>query len=103
MADEVIIVESKRPNIVLQGSVAPVLGEITTTQVLDIATASAEVNADTQIVRVISKGTGFWLLQGDTGLSAAADTDGNIWVGADTSIDLSITPGNRFFDTAADA
>jgi len=103
MADEVIITEFKRPDVGQQGGVAPVYGEVVTSQVLDIGTLSAAVSADAVMVRLQSKGTGFWYKQGDSDVSAAADTDGSSWLPADQSIDLSVRGAVRYIDTAADA
>ena len=103
MADEVIISEYKRPNIVVQGGVAPVYGVLVTTQVVDIATRSAAMNASTALVRLQSKATGFWYKRGDVTVSAAADTNGNSWLPADQAIDLQVDGTNTHIDTAVDA
>lgn len=105
MADEVIIIEMSRPPPV-DGVHLSALGNILTTQVLDIATASAEFNEKTTFIRIRSKGTGFWYKTGLTAAAAAAtaDTDGNDWIAADSFVDI-VTPTavTRFVDTAADA
>ena len=103
MADEVIISEYKRPDLTVQGGTSTVYGEAVTSQVLDIATLSAEMNDSTRMVRLQSKGTGFWYIQGTASASATADTDGSHWLPADQSIDLTINPTNTYIDTAADA
>ncbi len=103
MADEVIISEYGRPVLQSQGTVQPVYGEPVTSQVLDIATLSAAMNAGTRVIRLQSKGTGFWYKQGTASVSAAADTNGSHWLPSDGCIDLTITPSFTYVDTAADA
>lgn len=100
MADEVIIEEYAGYNINLVIPSTPI-----TTQVLDIATASAQLNASTEYVRIVSKGTGFWYKFGQSDVSAAADTDGNLWLAADQFRDHKVHPdsSSRYIDTAADA
>lgn len=102
MADEVIISEHGAPEVKRNGQVPPILGRTVTTQVLDIATKSAAFNAATKMIRITSKGTGFWWKIGDTTVSATADTDGNHWLAADQSVDITVDAG-QFIDTAADA
>jgi len=108
MSDEVIIVEAEGTKIVSNGTVVPVLGKIITTQIMDIATLSAALNASTEIIRVKAKGTGFWYITGGSGASAAADTNGNDWIDAGDHIDLEVrrpdgTLNFTYIDTAADA
>ena len=96
MADEVIIEEYHSYKIGMNTHTVPV-----TTQVLDIAVLSAQLNAETNMIRVQSKGVGFWLC---SAASAAADTNGNIWVPADASRDFIVNKGSGLYiDTAADA
>jgi hypothetical protein len=75
-------------------------GDFITSQVLDIAEASAAFNASTQYIRIQSKGTGFWYILGGASPSAAANTDGNRWLPADQSIIIPLE-GNTKIDTAA--
>lgn len=93
MADEVIIEE--------YGALAqyglPVPTQWITTQVLDIATAAAALNAHTKYIRIRSKGTGFWYSFAG---AAAAATDGNTWLPADSFADHAVSPG-CLVDTAA--
>ena len=108
MADEVIIVEMQKPDIVSNGTMIPVIGKILTTQVVDIATLSAQLNANTDIVRLKAKGTGFWYITGGSGASAAANTNGNDWIAAGDYIDIEVKRANgktnfTYIDTAADA
>ena len=99
MADEVIIEEYHSYKIGMNTHTVPV-----TTQVLDIAVLSAQLNAETNMIRVQSKGVGFWLVFGGSAASAAADTNGNIWVPADASRDFIVNKGSGLYiDTAADA
>lgn len=100
MADEVIIIEMKKPR---EGEKSSVAGDIVTTQVLDIAAQSAQFNAATEVIVIQSKGVGFWAKIGDSTVSAAADTDGNFWVPADTKSDPYPITGLKYLDTAADA
>ena len=100
MADEVIIQEYSEP---LGSEIGTIYGRPITSQVVDIATLSSEMNASTKMVRLTSKGTGFWFKQGDATVSAAADTNGSHWLAADQSIDLSIDNDRKYIDTAADA
>lgn len=101
MADEVIIEEYTKP---ANGYSSSIAGRLITTQVLDIATLSAAMNVATDYVVVQSKGVGFWLKQGASDVSAAADTNGNLWIPADGRSDpLPISAGNDYIDTAADA
>jgi len=97
MADEVIIEEYASFDAAIQIPTVPI-----TTQVLDIATLSAQLDDRTRYVRIRSKGTGFWYKFGDSSASAAADTDGNLWCGADEFFDHRVGNG-LYIDTAADA
>ena len=100
MADEVIISEYTDP---LGSAIGTIYGKPVGSQVLDIAALSAAMSEGVTMVRLQSKGTGFWYKQGDSTVSAAADTDDSHWLPADTHIDLSICPGRDYIDTAADA
>lgn len=102
MADEVIIVEMQKPTRRETGDSLPVFGDVITTQVVDIATLSAALNAKTELVQLISKGTGFWYKLGGSNVSAAADTNGNVWLGADKEHSIEVTDWT-YIDTAADA
>ena len=103
MANEVIIEEyesvgTKFPD----GEFAPITGKLVTTQVLTIGTASSAFNAKTSMIRVQSKGTGFWHILGGASPDAVANTAGNRWLPADQCRDLFITPGvDLKLDTAA--
>lgn len=105
MADEVIIEEYASVGLE-DGSTdirnKPTPNDLITTQVLDIATASAALNSRTVFVRIQSKGTGFWYKVGDSSVSAAPDTDGNCWLPADQFRDYAIS-SETHIDTAADA
>lgn len=108
MANEVLIIEARRATGMTNGVATSILGEILTTQTEDIASSAVVLDTSTEVVRIISKGTGFWFKTGDSTVSAVADTDGNIWLGADKEIDLEVkaTNGKKHFtyiDTAADA
>lgn len=94
MANEVIVEEYERFDVRVQ---APC--EWITTQVLDIAEASAVLNAKTKYIRVRSKGTGFWYTMG-VGASATANTNGNSWIPADGWADHVVGTG-IIVDTAA--
>lgn len=101
MADEVIIKEMKTPALKHNGTALPVLGQTITTQVVDIGTLSAALNPATTVVQLISRGTGFWYKEGGASVSAAADTDGNTWLGADKEHSIEVYPGMTKIDTAA--
>lgn len=104
MADEVILVEMRRATSRGSGVPLSVFGDVITTQVLDIATRSAALNAKTEIVQIISKGTGFWYRAGGSSVNAVADTDGNTWLGADKEHSLEVNGAvMTHIDTAADA
>ena len=100
MADEVIITEYKQP---ASGNNSSIGGDIITTQVLDIAVQSAQLDSATDYIIIQSKGTGFWYKVGDTTVSAAADTDGNSWLPADQKSDPYPVNQSTYIDTAADA
>lgn len=94
MANEVIIEEYENFDVRVQ---AP--REWITTQVLDIAEASATLNIKTRYIRIVSKGTGFWYTMG-VGASATANTNGNSWIPADDFRDHVVGTG-IIVDTAA--
>lgn len=96
MANEVIIEEYAAFDETMQCPTQPI-----TTQVLDIAEASAALNALTRYVVVSSKGTGFWYKFGDSSVSAIANTDGNIWLQADGRRPHKVGAGT-YIDSAAD-
>lgn len=97
MADEVIIEEYQTIDPNLQ-----IPTQWITTQVLDIATASSELDEKTKYIRIRSKGTGFWYTFGGSAVSAAADTDGNSYLAAGDFVDHVVGRGT-YIDTAADA
>ena len=103
MANEVIIEEygvqvAQSPN----SAYLPVPGSLITSQILTIATASAALNAKTTLVRIQSKGTGFWYIFGGASPDAVANTAGNRWLPADQFRDLAVAPGTDLkIDTAA--
>jgi len=102
MVKEVIIIECKRPNLTVQGGVSPVLGEIITTQIVDIGVKSAQFNSQTAQVRVLVNGTGYWMKQGDDTVSSVKEVAGNFPLGGDGDfVDLTVTPLNDFIDTSA--
>ena len=82
MANEVIISEFGIQEYKTEGEIQPIYGEPTTSQVLDIATASAALGGRTAMVRLQSMGVGFWYNTGATAALAActANTDGNHWL-----------------------
>lgn len=98
LADEVIISEYTDP---LGSAVGTIYGRPITSQVLDIATLSSEVSSSTVMIRLQSKDVGFWYKQGDSSVSAAANTNGSHWLPADQHIDLSVSEDRRYIDTAA--
>ena len=99
MADEVIIEEYAAFDASMQIPTLPI-----TTQIVDIGTLSAKLNAQTTYIRIRSKGTGFWWIAGDSTASAAADTNGNTWLEAGDFTDQAVTKNsNTYIDTAVDA
>lgn len=73
------------------------------TQVLDVAEASAAMLPATKYIGVENKGaSGVWLKFGGSGVSAAANTNGNIWLAAGKIKYFSVGTGT-YLDTAADA
>ena len=103
MANEVIIEQYASIGLAqATGQSVPVPGRLITTQILDLAVASAAFNAATAFVRIQSKGTGFWYIFGGASPDAVANTAGNRWLPADQFRDLAITPGTDLkLDTAA--
>jgi len=103
MANEVVIIEARRSTSGA-GTAQGVFGDILTTQVLDLATVSAELSADTEIIRIIAHGAALWYKGGVTASAAAAavDTDGNAPLALGDYIDLEVNPKVlKFIDTAA--
>lgn len=103
MANEVIIEEYALTLAkATDGSYLPIVGELVTSQIIDIASLSAQLNARTNYVRIQSKGTGFWYITGSSSASAAADTDGNRYLPGDQFRDIPIRSGiDTHIDTAA--
>ena len=101
MANEVIIEEYE--NIGARGGTdKPLPRTLVTTQILDIATASAQFNERTSFIRIQSKGTGFWWALGGASPSATANTAGSAWLPADQFRDIAINPQvDLKIDTAA--
>ena len=99
MANEVIIEQYGKQRHGIKGLTGNTLGNLITTEIVSIATASAAFNAKTTTIRIRSKGTGFWYI---LGASAAANTAGNCWLPADQYVDIAINPGvDTVIDTAA--
>lgn len=99
MAYEVIIIEMTRPRC---GDGSSIGGKRITTQVLNVGTRSAKMNAQTEFVVIQSNVSAFWVKQGDSAVNAVAAADGNELVYADTlSQPFIISPGQDYFDTAA--
>jgi hypothetical protein len=109
MAGEVIIEEygnqiySTDDNI--SGAGAP---KLITTQVVTIASLSAQLNVETKYVRVQSNQTALWFKAGASDVSAVVDTDDNFYVPSDGFKELAITDRDgvqlyTYIDTAADA
>lgn len=103
MANEVIIEEyaltiAKGAD----GNYLPIVGDLVTSQVLTIATLSAQLNARTNYIRIQSKDIGFWYIPGNASASAVANTAGNRWLPADQFRDIPVRPGvDTYIDTAA--
>lgn len=78
-----------------------VLGNPTSGQVLNIATASAVLTGDICVVR--AKGAGFWVKRGESGVSAAANTGGNDYIADGGALCFEVTAESNYIDTAADS
>lgn len=110
-ADEVEIREYGAQVLVTQGNEKSdaAIGPLITTQIVDIGTLSAQFNSRTRYIIVCSKGTGFWARIGTSAVSAAADTNGNVWVRADRcDFESPVNFENHltdydYLDTAADS
>lgn len=102
MANEVIIEEYSGVGLNVAGVPGvQVPGKLVTTQILTIATASAQFAKTTAFIRLQSKGTGFWYILGGASPDAAANTAGNRWLPADQFRDLAIDPSSDLkIDTA---
>lgn len=104
MTNEVIITEYRTPNVVLNGQINDVLGPIITSQVITTGNKSEATNAKTTIVQIDVKsnaGAAVWVKVGDSSVSAAANTAGNIYIPKGGNIKLNIT-GGQYIDTATD-
>lgn len=100
MANEVIINCYNKASL-NEDLASAVLGNPTSGEVLDIATASAALTGDVCVVR--AKGAGFWYKRGQSGVSAAANTDGNDYLADGSLITFEVTAESNYIDTAADA
>lgn len=100
MADEVVIVEFTMPEGGLSASIA---GKVITSQVLDVGTLSAEMNANTKFVSITANGSPIWVKQGGSSVSAAANTDGNVLILSGQTFVLPIDSTTKYVDSAADA
>lgn len=100
MANEVIINCYKKASI-NEDLASAVLGDPSSGEVLDIATASAALTGDVCVIR--AKGSGFWYKRGQSGVSATANADGNDYLAAGDVVCFEVTAGSNYIDTAADA
>ena len=100
MANEVIINCYEKASI-NEDLASAVLGNPTGGQVLDIGTASAVLTGDICVVR--AKTAGFWIKRGQSGVSAAANTDGNDYIADSEVYCFEVTAESNYLDTAADA
>ena len=103
MADEVIIEEYSSSGLETgtpEYANKQVPRGMLTSQVLTIGTRSAAFNANTALIRIQSKGTGFWYKVGATDVGAAANTDGNSWLPADQFRDIALNASDVKIDTA---
>lgn len=101
MANEVIIEEYSGLARLPSGDFAPIPDTLITSQVLNIATASAALSSEAALVRIQSKDTGFWYKVGGSGVAAAANTAGNRWLPANQYRDIILTDTDTNIDTAA--
>lgn len=103
-ADEVVVSERIWPSVTVSGEHAPVLGNRVTTQVIDIATESAAFNSNTNMIRICNNaGAAIWYKIGASGVSAAANTDGNEYLLSGQCVDETLSPTDTNIDTAADS
>lgn len=100
MANEVVITYYKVASN-NKGVASGVYGEPLGGEVLDIGTRSAVCIGD--YVRLVAKGTGFWYRVGGDGVNAVANTDGNDYLAAGSSVVFQVGSGYNYIDTAADA
>lgn len=86
------------------GTYAPVVGEFITSQIVNVGSKSAQLNARTKLVSIIDAGgSGFWYKVGDTNVDAAANTAGNRFLPPNTlwNFGIDVKNGQTHIDTAA--
>lgn len=99
MADEVLIYETSYAN-----QAKTIMRRPHEVQVLDIATLSAQLDDDTEVIRIQARESAFWWKIGGSTVSAAAETDGNGFLPAGNYIDIEVgLSSGLYIDTAADA
>ena len=106
MANEVIIEEYADFLIEYEdGTYAPVVGKLITSQVIDVGSKSAALNPATKVVTLSDAGgSGFWYKTGASDVSAVANTAGNRYIPAGMglySIGINVKGGETHIDTAA--
>lgn len=101
MAD-LVIAEYKEPSLQVYGGTAPIYSDLVTSQFLSVGTASAVMNSATKMVRLQNiSAAGFYFKLGGSDVSAAVDTAGNDYLAAGATIDLEVSGGATYIDTAA--
>lgn len=98
MANEIVIYELRD---IPAGNHSSLFSNPVTTQYVDYGALSSEFNADTRAIRVKNVGltTAFYKL-GDSSVSAAANTAGNMVLAAGEVEDIWIGRGLRYLDNA---
>lgn len=98
---DVVVTEHRRPELTVYGGVAGnVLNEVINTQVLALGVRSDPFNVDTRMIRVQSRGAGFYFRIGDDTVDASVGDVGNVWVPADGFVDIMILPEQTHLSTA---
>ncbi len=99
MANDVIIEEYESFDSSFQAPTTPIA-----TQVLDIGTLSGQLNDKTQYVIITSRDAPIWYKFGSDSVSAALETDGNIFVPANFPRPHKVGKTSKLYiDTATNA
>lgn len=94
MANEVVIEEYSSTGLKTNKGVnVPLPSGLSVTQTLNITTASAAFASTTTMIRLQSKGTGFWYALGGASPTCTANTSPARWLPADQFRDIVIVQG----------
>lgn len=103
-ADEVVVSERLYPGMIRYGVPVEIQGYPVTTQVLDIATESAAFSEDTNYILICNNaGAVIWYKLGPSGVSAAANTNGNEYLPSGACREEPLRSTDTNIDTAADS